>query len=340
MQIPVTQTFFTHYAQDCLSAVEVAAMREWLAQPANQTQAQQWMRQHWDALVAEPARPDPDTPDYESLLNALHQRLDFGRPPYLPTATAPQWRRWAAAAAAVVTLAGGSWLLYSQRPVAPVEVATNYGQTRLLHLPDGSEVTLNGHSKLRYTARWAVGQPREVWLDGEGYFSVRHQPDNQRFMVHTQAGFSVEVLGTKFTVNRRRDQARVVLISGKVRVDFDNPDQPDIIMTPGELVETHDAQPALVVHKSVRPAPYAAWKDAQLVLDETTIAEMAARLQDTYGIEVIVKNPELNQRKMTGTIPVRDLDVLLLALQEAFHLKAIRQGNRIVLSDPYRSHPH
>jgi len=112
MQIPVTQTFFTHYAQDCLSAVEVAAMREWLAQPANQTQAQQWMRQHWDALVAEPARPDPDTPDYESLLNALHQRLDFGRPPYLPLQPRPsggagqprrqRWARWRAAAGSCI----------------------------------------------------------------------------------------------------------------------------------------------------------------------------------------------------------------------------------------------
>ena len=45
---------------------------------------------------------------------------------------------------------------------------------------DGSEATLNGHSSLRYAARWAASKPREVWLDGEGYFSVTHQPNNQR----------------------------------------------------------------------------------------------------------------------------------------------------------------
>ena len=341
MQTPITQDLFISYAQGSTSAAETAVVREWLTQPANQAQAQHWMRQHWDALAAAPAQTaGPDEPNYEALLGTLHQRLAFGRQRQLVPEPAPLWRRWAAAAAVVGTVAGSGWLLYSQRPTPPMEVATNYGQTQVLHLPDGSQVTLNGHSKLRYAAKWAKDKPREVWLDGEGYFAVQHQPNNQRFVVHTQAGFSVEVLGTKFTVNRRRDQARVVLLSGKVRVDFDNPAQADVIMKPGELVETHDAQPTLVVHKTVRTAPYAAWKDARLVLDETTIAEMAARLQDTYGIQVVVQTPELNERKVTGTIPVRDLDVLLLALEEAFHLKATREGNRITLSEQAFSHPN
>ena len=60
---------------------------------------------------------------------------------------------------------------------------------------------------------------------------------------------------------------------------------------------------------------------------------MATRLQDTYGIQVTVTPARLNQRKMTGTVPVRSLNVLLLALQEAFHLKTTRQGNSIVLSE-------
>jgi ferric-dicitrate binding protein FerR (iron transport regulator) len=175
-----------------------------------------------------------------------------------------------------------------------------------------------------------------VWLDGEAYFSVQHQADNQRFLVHTTAGFNVEVLGTKFTVSRRRDQGRVVLLSGKVRVHFDNRQQPDVILKPGELVETREVQPAqpvVTAYRAVRTAPYASWKDAQLVLDETSIAELATRLQDTYGLEVVVATPELNQRRVTGTVPVRDLTVLLQSLEEIFHLQATRQGNRLTLTE-------
>ncbi|WP_210520399.1 FecR family protein [Hymenobacter terricola] len=339
MQTIVTEALFARYSRGAATPAETAAVRDWLVLPANHDQAQQWMRQHFDALAAAPTPLSGfDEPDYEALLGTLHQRLDFGKHRYVMPEAAPMWRRWAAAAAVAGTLAGGGWLLYSQRPVAPVEMATSYGQTQLLQLPDGSQVTLNGHSKLRYPAKWAKNRPREVWLDGEGYFAVQHMPNNQRFVVHTRAGFSVEVLGTKFTVNRRRDQARVVLLSGKVRIDFDDPQRTDVIMKPGELVETHDAQPAAVVHKAVRPAAYTAWKDDRLVLDETPIAELATRLEDTYGIEVAA-SPELSARKVTGTIPVRDLDVLLLALEEAFHLKATREGNRITLTDKPISHP-
>lgn len=334
MTIPITQPLFTRYTQGNATPAETSAVRDWLAQPANHEQAQDWMHKHWSTLATELAPLTDPQPDYEALLASLHQRLGFGRQQRERlAAVAPAWRRWAAAAALAGAVAGSGWLFYAHRALAPVEIATNYGQTQLLHLPDGSLVTLNGHSKLRYAAQWTTDKPREVWLDGEGYFAVQHQANNQRFVVHTQAGFSVEVLGTKFTVNRRRDQARVVLLSGKVRVDFDNPKQADVLMKPGELVEIHDAQPTVVVHRAVHTAPYAAWKDAQLVLDETTIAEMANRLHDTYGIEVVVQTPKLNQRKVTGTIPVRDLDVLLLALEEAFHLKATRAGNRITLAD-------
>ncbi|RZK60506.1 MAG: DUF4974 domain-containing protein [Hymenobacter sp.] len=335
MSPAITQELFTAYVQGAASSAEAATVRAWLAQPANQLLAQYWMSLHWEELAAQPAAP-AEAPDYEALLTRLHQQLDLGQPRRLPAA-APAWRRWAAAAAvAGAALGGGSWWLYSQRPAPDQQVATAYGQTRTVQLPDGSSVTLNGHSTLRYPAAWPAGQPREVWLDGEGYFSVQHKSDNQHFLVHTTAGFNVEVLGTKFTVSRRRDQGRVVLLSGKVRVRFAGRPHADVILKPGELVETREIQPAHPVVTAYRPvhtAPYASWKDAELVLDETSIAELATRLQDTYGLRVVVATPQLNQRRVTGTVPVRDLDVLLQSLEEAFHLQATRQGNRLTLTE-------
>ncbi|RZK59759.1 MAG: DUF4974 domain-containing protein [Hymenobacter sp.] len=331
MSPTVTQELISAYVAGTTSAAETALVRAWLAQPANQLLAQHWMQQHWDALAAAPPLPLADEPDYEALLARTRLHLVPAAPRYQPART---WRRWAAAAALAGTVAAGG-LLYqsSHRAPAPLTVATHYGQTRVLTLPDGSQVTLNGHSQLRYAATWQADKPREVWLDGEGFFSVQHMPNNQRFLVHTTAGLQVEVLGTKFVVNRRRDQTRVVLLSGKVRVEFDDHQQPDVLLRPGELVETHDDQPTLVTHKRVHTAPYAAWKDAQLVLDETTIAELATRLHDTYGLEVEVATPELNVRRMTGTVPVGELPILLLALEETFHLQATHQGNRLILAE-------
>jgi ferric-dicitrate binding protein FerR (iron transport regulator) len=336
MNPEITQALFSAYLQGSASAADAAAMRAWLAQPANQLLAQHWMLQHWDGLEAQPA-PTIEEPDYEAMLTRLHGHLAFGtsRPVAAP---APRWRRWAAAAAvAGAVLGGGSWWLTQQAVPASQTIATAYGQTRTVQLSDGTSVTLNGHSTLRYPAAWTPGKPREVWLDGEGYFAVQHQADNQRFVVHTTAGFNVEVLGTKFTVSRRQDRGRVVLLSGKVRVHFDDHQRPDVLLAPGELVETREvrpAEPVVMAYRKVRSAAaYASWKDAELVLDETTIAELAARLQDTYGLTVEVDTPELNQRKVTGTLPVRDLDVLLQSLEETLHVKARRQGNHLILTD-------
>ena len=333
MSLPITQALVAAYAAGTATAAEAAAVRAWLAQPANQLLAQPWMQLHWDSLAATSALAPslPDEPDYEDLLQRTRLHLAPAAPRWQP---APVWRRWAAAAGLAATVAGGSWVYYqAHQAPAPLAVTTNFGQTRTLALPDGSRVTLNGHSTLRYAAAWLPNQPREVWLDGEGFFAVQHQANNQRFLVHTTAGLQVEVLGTKFVVARRRDQTRVVLLSGKVRVEFDDHQRPDVLLRPGELVETTDDQPALLVHKKVRTAPYAAWKDAQLVLDETSIAELATRLHDTYGLDVVVTTPELNRRRVTGTVPVSDLPTLLQALEETFHLQATRAGNRLTLAE-------
>ena len=327
----IAQELVAAYVLGTATATEAATVCAWLAQPANQLLAHYWMQQHWDALAASPPLPLANEPDYEDLLRRTRLQLAPAAPRYRPAA---MWRRWAAAAALAGTVAGGGWLYYgTHRPAAPLAVATPYGQTRTLTLPDSSQVTLNGHSTLRYAATWQPDKPREVWLDGEGFFSVRHMPNNQRFLVHTTAGLQVEVLGTRFVVARRRDQTRVVLLSGKVRVEFDDHQQPDVILHPGELVETHDDQPALVTHQKVHTAPYTAWKDAQLVLDETTMAELATRLHDTYGLDVTVATPELNRRRMTGTVPVSDLPTLLQALEETFHLQVTRQGNQLTLAE-------
>lgn len=331
MSLLITQELVSAYAAGTTTAAEAEAVRAWLAQPANQLLAQHWMQLHWEALAATPAAATDDEPDFEALLRRTRLHLAPAAPRYQP---APAWRRWAAAATVAAAVAGGSWLFYStHRAPAPLAVATPYGQTRTLTLPDGSQVTLNGHSTLRYATAWQPDQPREVWLDGEGFFSVQHTPTNQRFLVHTTAGLQVEVLGTKFVVARRRDQTRVVLLSGKVRVEFDDHQRPDVLLRPGELVETTDDQPALLTHKRVHTAPYAAWKDAQLVLDETSIAELATRLHDTYGLDVVVTTPELNRRRVTGTVPVSDLPTLLQALEETFHLQATRAGNRLTLAE-------
>jgi ferric-dicitrate binding protein FerR (iron transport regulator) len=338
----ITYAACVRYVRGQATLPEARAVRAWLADPANEQQAQEWMSRY---AAAPPASVDsPDQFDYAAMRENLHARLGVAPKPHVVHMPPAQhaWRRWVAAAALAGLTTGAGWLWQTQHQAAALAMAsyaTPFGQTRVVQLPDGSEVTLNAHSTLRYAATADARQPREVWLDGEAFFSVRHTPDNQRFVVHTTGGFNVEVLGTKFTVYRRRAQARVVLLSGKVRVDFADRGQPDVILKPGELLQTADNKPKAVVHKAVKAASYATWTTSQLRFDATSLAEVATRLQDTYGVQVVVADSALSQRKFTGTFPMGNLDVLCDNLAEAFHLRIERQQNRLLLSKQPISHP-
>lgn len=330
------------YVRNEATLAQARAVRSWLADPVNEAQAQAWMSR-W-AEETQPVTSTPDLYNYAAIRENMHAQLGQG---VMPQAVVhyparPMWWRWAAAAAVTGIIAGGGWHWQArQQPaaLATTSYSTPYGQTRLVRLPDGSEVTLNAHSTLRYAVTAGARQPREVWLDGEAFFSVKHTLDNKRFVVHTAGNFNVEVLGTKFTVYRRHEQARVVLLSGKVRVNFTDQTRSDIILKPGELLQTADARPKAVVYKAVKAASYAAWTTDHISFDATPLAEVATRLQDTYGVEVVVADSALQQHKFTGTFPTGRLDVLCEDLAEAFHLHIEHQPNRLIFSRKPLSRP-
>src|SRR6202012_4637022 len=82
-------------------------------------------------------------------------------------------------------------------------------------LPDGSAVTLNKHSSLRYPAAFKGGG-RPVTRVGGGLFNTRTTP-SQPFLVDVGAA-PVRVLGTSSNV-RNRDSATVVIVeTGRVAV--------------------------------------------------------------------------------------------------------------------------
>ena len=103
-----------------------------------------------------------------------------------------------AAAVALLLLTTGLWTFRNVLIYKTYHTAS--GETKTFVLVDGSQVTLNTLSSLR-VPRWGFGSSsREVFLDGEAAFSVRHTPDGRKFIVKTQKDFEVVVLGTEFSV--------------------------------------------------------------------------------------------------------------------------------------------
>ncbi|MBO9635789.1 MAG: FecR domain-containing protein, partial [Chitinophagaceae bacterium] len=68
-----------------------------------------------------------------------------------------------------------------------------------LTLPDGSYVSLNAGSTLRYPDTFSCDN-RVVELDGEAYFDIKHLDDNIPFYVITKEQ-EIKVTGTKFNID-------------------------------------------------------------------------------------------------------------------------------------------
>ncbi|MDH5605124.1 MAG: FecR domain-containing protein, partial [Cyclobacteriaceae bacterium] len=96
---------------------------------------------------------------------------------------------------------------------------TGYGETRRVTLPDNSVVTLNANTILRVPNNWEQLETRKVWIEGEAFFSIVPKGDRQKFLVHSR-NVTVDVLGTKFNVNNRREKNQVTLTSGRIELSI------------------------------------------------------------------------------------------------------------------------
>jgi ferric-dicitrate binding protein FerR (iron transport regulator) len=239
----------------------------------------------------------------------------------------------AAAAVVVLAVAGAVLWWYLTRLHRQVEYVTGFGQTKTVVLPDGSEVVLNANSILKHLAVWP-GDDREVWLQGEAFFSVRKNRRGNspvKFMVHS-GSLRVEVLGTEFTVSRRRDRTQVVLSEGSVRLSLPGPAGTNpIVMQPGELVEYREEDHA-VARRNVKAEVYHSWKHNRWILEDVTLGQVANRIGETYGLEVRIPDSRLAREPMTGVLPTDTIDKLLRVLSATYGIKVQRVENRLILS--------
>ncbi len=210
------------------------------------------------------------------------------------------------------------------------EVRTGFGEHRTVILPDSSKVILNGNSVLRYAARWDADLPREVWIEGEGFFSVKHTRTGQKFIVHGTDKINVEVLGTKFNIKTRNCQSEVMLTEGKLKVAL-NGDKPSkgVFLVPGDLATVQNKD---IKTRSVRPHKYTSWVDNKLTFERTSLSDLAIILRDTYGLTVTFKNPGLEKRQLSGEISSATADDILFAIAETFDLHVVREGHSVSIS--------
>jgi transmembrane sensor len=205
-------------------------------------------------------------------------------------------------------------------------IATSYGEIKQLILPDSSFVTLNARSNIKYGTEWTEQGKREVWIDGEAFFSIRHRPDHQKFVVHAGEA-DIEVLGTEFNVMRRGGKLKVSLNSGNIRLRV--PENRQLFqMNAGEVIEFVKRSIKKTSEKADR---LSVWKDHKLIFDDTPLFQIMAQLKYIYGWEYANVAQDILNEKLTGELDTSDEQTLIHTLEKALALRINKDGNTITI---------
>lgn len=234
------------------------------------------------------------------------------------------WR----AAAAVVILVGLFFLI--QWMNRPLDVySTGFGEQMTIELPDNSRVRLNSNSTLTWDRNWERDAERSVVLEGEAFFEVASM-NGKKFRVNTD-DITINVTGTQFNVNSRRQKTMVYLDEGKVNVEVLK--QPNIIydMEPGDEL-TYLTETGKVEQRKVQePELIAGWKQGVLIFRDEPLMQVLESVSDIYGKEFITKDSTLLHRKITTTIPLTNWEVSLTAIQLSMRLEVDEENDTVRL---------
>lgn len=226
-------------------------------------------------------------------------------------------------AAAVLLVFSVAVVYIANRQVAPDlsaqqvyrEIRASKGQKLSVTLADGTLVQLNSESTLRFPMSFAPNS-RMVTFKGEAFFKVAKDA-SRPFSIKTK-DTRVTVLGTRFNLRayETETQSSVVVEEGRVRFSSNqSKDSLELIAGQrGVFTGTGKMQ-----WTAVNTAKHLAWKDNELVFDDSRLGDIVQTLERWYGVDIEIKNAALKAERYSGQFQQPDLKTVLESL--AFAIK-------------------
>ncbi len=234
---------------------------------------------------------------------------------------------WFKVAASIVVICGLGWYWLQDEPSRQEafgeEVATRMIEKTndakfplLISLLDGSSVTLQPESRLRYPEKFS-DEIREVYLEGEALFEVAKNPQKP-FLVHAN-GLTTKVLGTSFSVRSFEEDRDVVVkvFTGKVSVlptrkrneksDHTLEQNNAIILTPNQMAVFSRGSKRLTKTLVPEPKLLAPSKPEKKIdhpfnFKNTPVAQVFSILEKSYGVAILYDDELLRQCTVTAPL--------------------------------------
>jgi transmembrane sensor len=211
--------------------------------------------------------------------------------------------------------------------------AAGTGQYLAVTLADGTVVELNTNSEISVSLNEDF---REIELiKGEVFFTVAK--DKDRPFIVDVSGATVRAVGTAFNIYRVTDQSAIVSVTeGIVRVE--EAGGSSVTAAQSQLLTVDEALTIDAVRglseAKIKSLQTTAWRQGQLLFDNTSIADAVEMLNRYLHKKVVVADDVSQSIKLSGTFSSRQKRETLAAVAQALGLELTPRGDKWLLSQP------
>jgi transmembrane sensor len=333
------------------SAAELLELDRLMEQQELRGQASEVIDKIWEAPLAVQPESRPDARVWEKLEKRMAQ------PAIYRLSGQPVWR-WMAAAGVLVVVTSVVLLFGGRRKGLPPEVAvvqkpnlysTQPGSKSKLDLPDGTQVWLNGNSKLTVADGPFGSTSREVYLSGEAFFDVARN-EKIPFLIHTGT-IDITVLGTAFNVKAYPGEKNVetALVRGLIEITTHHDPDRKIILKPNEkiIIPTDTVTAAIRGPQPVASSIYAitalresksgllpdtVWMQRKLEFDDEPFSELAPKMEVWFDIKIRFGSEGIRNKRFSGVIEKETLEETLKDMRLSAPFTYTLKGNELLIN--------
>lgn len=235
-------------------------------------------------------------------------------------------RKWAGGFGLAIAAAAAVFMISPNLSTSRYVVATAAGEHRAIDLGAGSQIALNGSSRITLDHKDRRFASLET---GEATFAIQHDPSAP---FRLQLGSNqVQDVGTVFNVVRIADDVRVEVAEGEILY---NPDGGATSLKSGQTL--HDTASQVIVGK-VDPAAVGVWRKGRLIYRAAPLSTVAADLARNLGTPVQVDRA-IAARAFTGSIEIdRNQPRFFARLQTLLGVTIVHRSNGWLISGSGRA---
>lgn len=227
-------------------------------------------------------------------------------------------------AAAIFVVAIGGWLLYhAYSPDHDIEL-TALNQVRDAHLPDGSVLTLNKHSKITYASNFKDN--RTLRMDEGNVFFEVAKDKTHPFVIHIDQ-ILVEVLGTSFHIRHAKNNIQLNVETGVVRVRLGNQ---ELRLYKGDRMSFSAGMQKLIKEKSTDQL-YNYYRTQVFQANNISLIKLVNELNEAYYTHIVLDD-KVKHLAISTTLKFGDVSENLRVICRTLNLKLSLQGNQIILA--------